>query len=168
MLKNGFGMRVTAFDIFPELDKEFLPLTDRYTNDYFDAVGDADYISLHMNVSDTTRNFIDAGRISGMKPGACLINTARGALVNEDDLYDALAAGTLGGAALDVYTEEPYRPSARERDLRKLPNVVLTSHCGSNTRESNSRMAEACIANVQAWYGRDPGKLVLIPEMLRP
>jgi phosphoglycerate dehydrogenase-like enzyme len=167
MLKKGFGMQVTAFDLFPELDDLFRPLADRYTSDYFDAVRDADYVTLHMNVSDSTKAFINAARIGGMKPGACLVNTARGALVSEDDLYEALAAGTLGGAALDVYTEEPCRPSARERDLRKLPNVVLRSHCGSNTLESNTRMAEACIANVQAWYGRNPVKLALIPEMSR-
>jgi phosphoglycerate dehydrogenase-like enzyme len=79
-----------------------------------------------------------------------LINTARGPLVDESALYDALASGHLAGAGLDVFEREPYEPVAAAKDLRTLPNVVLTPHIGSNTHEANERMAAACVANV--WH----------------
>ena len=82
-------------------------------------------------------------------------NTARGSVLDEDALYDALSGGRLAGAALDVYQHEPYRPQSSGRDLRTLPNILLTPHLGSNTVEANEAMARAALANVARFlHGR--------------
>ena len=85
-----------------------------------------------------------------MQPHAWLINTARGAVVDEGALYDALSSHQLGGAALDVFDREPYQPVDPQRDLRTLPNVILTPHVGSSTPEANRGMAERAVQNI-AW-----------------
>jgi phosphoglycerate dehydrogenase-like enzyme len=83
-----------------------------------------------------------------MKNTAWLINTARGAVIDEAALFESLSGGALAGAALDVFTCEPYTPAPGSGDLRSLPNVVLTPHVGSNTVEANRRMAERALQNV--------------------
>ena len=99
-----------------------------------------------------------------LKPEALLINTARGALVDEGALYDALAAGRLAGAALDVFEYEPYRPVDAKKDLRILDNVLLTPHVGSNTVEANRRMAESVLESVPLL----PGRQVRRPSRVDP
>ncbi len=110
---------------------------------------ESDVISIHLPSNADTRHFINETRLSWMKPTAVLINTARGAVLDEAALYDALAARRLAGAALDVFEIEPYQPVAPGKDLRTLDNVVMTPHIGSNTREANRRMAEMCLENVR-------------------
>jgi phosphoglycerate dehydrogenase-like enzyme len=83
-----------------------------------------------------------------MKPGAWLINTARGPIIDEIALYDALQSGHLGGAALDVFESEPYRPAVLDKDLRQLEQVVMTPHVGSSTVEACRRMAQCALANI--------------------
>jgi glyoxylate reductase len=83
-----------------------------------------------------------------MPPRAWLINTARGSVVDETALYDALAGERLAGAALDVFDREPYVPVDPSRDLRTLPTVVLAPHVGSHTREANRGMAERALQNI--------------------
>lgn len=165
ILKTGVGMRIAAFDVFPEIDPSHAPLVDHYTTDFAAAVRAADFVSLHMAVNDQTRGFIERSRLAAMKSSAYLVNTARGALVHESDLYEALVEGKLAGVALDVFENEPYVPAARETDLRNLPNVILTAHSGSNTLEANRRMAEMCIQNVEAWQAGDKDRLMLVPEI---
>jgi D-3-phosphoglycerate dehydrogenase / 2-oxoglutarate reductase len=97
----------------------------------------ADYVSLHCPLTDQTRNLIDAERLAQMKPGACLINCARGALVDEVALCDALQTGHLAGAALDVYAHEPPKGSP----LLALDNVVLTPHLGASTKEAQQAVS---------------------------
>ena len=84
-----------------------------------------------------------------MKPGALLINTARGAVLDEAAMVNALTGGRLARAALDVFEHEPYQSAQPGQDLRKSENVVLTPHIRSNTREANARVAEA------AWRGQN-------------
>jgi phosphoglycerate dehydrogenase-like enzyme len=84
--------------------------------------------------------------------------------VDEVALYEALAGGKLAGAALDVFEHEPYQPVADGMDLRRLPNVVLTPHIGSNTREANRRMGEASLANVESFLAGDHGRLTRVQE----
>ncbi len=158
----GFGMQVLAADIRPfdqlrlpdENDRAALARLglERYTDDVEAVFGQSDIVSLHLSANEKTRQFIDARRLSWMKPTAVLINTARGSVVDEDALYDAIADGRLGGAGLDVFQNEPYVPVTADKDLRTLDNVVLTPHIGSNTREANRRMAETALKNVMLFF----------------
>jgi phosphoglycerate dehydrogenase-like enzyme len=119
------------------------------TNDFAAAVHGADFVSLHMPATTENHGFINRERLAQMDSGAWLINTARGAVVDEAALFESLKSRRIAGAALDVFAEEPYVPSPGSGDLRSLPNVVLTPHVGSNTVESNRRMAERALMNVR-------------------
>lgn len=104
----------------------------------------SDIVSLHCPLTIETRHLIDAEALGAMKPGSYLINTARGPIVDESALADALARGGIAGAALDVYEHEPeVHPG-----LRELPNVVLAPHLGSATVETRTLMAELAVKNV--------------------
>ena len=105
-------------------------------------------MTLHIPDIPATRNFIDATRLVLLKPGAWLINTARGGVLDEDALFEAASTARLGGAVLDVFKQEPYVPATR--DLRTLENVLLTPHIGSSTIEACRRMALAALANIRA------------------
>ena len=96
-----------------------------------------------------TRHFINRERLAFLRADAWLINTARGAVVDETALHDALATGRLAGAALDVFEREPYVPVDAARDLRRLPNVILTPHVGSHTTEANHAMARRALRNIE-------------------
>ncbi len=125
-------MQVIAFDPFVTEEKF---LADGVTGVGLDElVSEADYISLHCPLNDKTRNIMNADRINAMKPGARLINCARGGLVDEEALYDALSKGSLAGAALDVFSREPPEDSP----LLTLDNVLLTPHLGASTREAQA------------------------------
>jgi lactate dehydrogenase-like 2-hydroxyacid dehydrogenase len=99
-----------------------------------------------------TDNFINAKRLSAIKAGAMLINTARGSVVDEAALFDSLEGGRLAAAALDVFQKEPYVPASEDKDLRKLDNVLLSPHVASNTRQSNDRMATVCLVNIEKFF----------------
>ena len=145
----GYGMQVTGCT---RPDAPSPPAIDhfaRVTNDFAAAVRDADFVSLHMPARPDTARFINGERLAQMSSGAWLINTARGAVVDEVALFESLAAGRIAGAALDVFAREPYVPAEGGGDLRSLPNVILTPHVGSNTLESNRRMAERALQNVR-------------------
>jgi D-3-phosphoglycerate dehydrogenase len=128
-------MRVLAYDPFvtPEIVVE--AGAEPVTLDVLFAR--ADYVSLHCPLTDETRGLIDAGRLAQMKPGACLINCARGALVDEGALCDFLQSGHLAGAALDVYAHEPPNGSP----LLALDTVVLTPHLGASTKEAQQAVS---------------------------
>jgi len=157
---HGLAMNVLAVDILPReklettLGASFGQIAAEYgLTDYVsradDVLGKADIISLHLPAVEATRHFINADRLAKVKPGAFLVNTARGSLVDESALYDALvSSGRLAAAGLDVFEQEPYRPVDVEKDLRTLTNVVLTPHVGSNTYQSNIRMATMCLTTI--------------------
>ncbi|MFF4504377.1 2-hydroxyacid dehydrogenase [Streptomyces sp. NPDC001401] len=105
----------------------------------------ADYVSLHAPLTDRTRHLLDAERLALLKPTAFVINTARGALIDQDALADALEKGALAGAGIDVFDPEPPTPALR---LLKSPNVVLSPHVGGVTRETLVRIALAAVQNV--------------------
>ncbi|MGW7268972.1 2-hydroxyacid dehydrogenase [Streptomyces sp. NPDC054864] len=105
----------------------------------------SDYVTLHAPLREDTRHLLDAGRLALLKPTAFVINTSRGALIDQDALADALTAGTLAGAGIDVFDPEP--PTAALR-LLKAPNVVLSPHVAGVTRETLVRIGLAAIQNV--------------------
>lgn len=147
-LAKAFGMRIHAIDIrqiekeiLDELQPEFIGSPD----DLDQVVADADFLSVHLNLTAETRHTVDARRIGLMKPGACIINVARGALVDEDALYEVLLSGRLGGAGLDVFVREPADASL---PVYQLPNVVVTPHTASATDGTAHRRAQACADNI--------------------
>ena len=121
---------------------------DVVTDDAAEALQQADFVSLLIPGVPANAHFINRERLGFFQPHAWLINTARGAVVDESALYDALAEQRLGGAALDVFDREPYQPVDPRRDLRTLPNVILTPHVGSTTPEANRGMAERAVQNI--------------------
>ena len=164
----GFGMKVIACDqIPPDKIAEAVAANgvEHYTTDAEELLRQSDFVSVHLPVVPSTQRFINAARLAWLKPGAMLVNTARGAVLDEEALYDALAAGRLAGAALDVFEREPYMPAHPDKDLRKLENVVLTPHVGSNTAEANRRMAESALENVRCFLA---GKLDRLARVDQP
>ncbi|WP_405593737.1 2-hydroxyacid dehydrogenase [Streptomyces sp. NBC_01092] len=105
----------------------------------------ADYVSLHTPLTDETRHLLNTERLALLKPTAFVINTARGALIDQDALADALEKGALAGAGIDVFDPEPPTPALR---LLRAPNVVLSPHVGGVTRETLVRIALAAVQNV--------------------
>lgn len=139
------GLRILAIDvrpIEPEILEEIRPDFLGGPAEMDGMIAESDFLSLHLHLNPTTRHIIDARRLSLMKPAACLINVARGALVDETALYDALTAGTLGGAGLDVFAKEPVDPTA---PVFQLPNVAVTPHIAGVT-DGTSRRRAACAA----------------------
>lgn len=162
MARFGLGMRVLAFDRLPPeemRDACAAAGVERYSLDVGSVLAEADFVSLHLAATPETRRFLGAERLSLLKPGALLVNTARGALIDESALHDALVSGRVGGAALDVFETEPYRPAAPGKDLRTLTNVLLTPHIGSNTREANERMARSCLQSVASFLTGEIGDI---------
>jgi D-3-phosphoglycerate dehydrogenase len=124
----------------------------------------SDFISLHIPLNEQTRYSIDQKYFSLMKPSAFLVNTSRGAVVNQDDLYRALNEGMIAGAGLDVFDPEP--PS-KDLPLLSLPNVVLTPHVGGTTVECNYVMATTVAENViNILNGKRP-RFIGNPEVLQ-
>ncbi len=140
----AFGMRVVAFD--PLSDAEFDAKHGVTRLSLADLLAESDVVSLHLPLGPETKGLFDGTIFAQMRPGAILLNTARGGLVVETDLYDALTSGHLGGAGLDVLNHEPPEPGNR---LLTLPNVVLSPHMGGIDTKSMADMADmasACIA----------------------
>jgi phosphoglycerate dehydrogenase-like enzyme len=164
----GYGMQVVGCsrpDAPPPGALEHFRLV---TNQFAIAVRDADFVSLHMPATSSNVHFINRERLASLQKRAWLINTARGAVVDEPALFAALAEGRLAGAALDVFDREPYAPADGHGDFRSLPNVILTPHVGSNTVESNRRMAERALQNVALAEAREFAAMDLVnPEVLR-
>jgi D-3-phosphoglycerate dehydrogenase len=123
-----------------------------------------DFVSIHCPKSPETVNMFDAGTIGLMKPTAFLVNTARGGIVNEDALYDALSSGRLRGAGLDVLDREPPDPKNR---LFGLENVIFSPHMAGVTQEASDRMAVTAIENILSVFdGRPNAANVVNKEVL--
>lgn len=141
-LVRAFGCAVIAHDVRPLGDEEGVVAM----HDLDELLEAADVVTLHVNLTDETRGLIGPSRLSLMKNGSVLINTARGGLVDEAALKDALRNGPLAAAALDVFEEEP--PS--DRELLELPNLLATPHIGGSTEEAILAMGRAAIAGLDA------------------
>jgi D-lactate dehydrogenase len=162
---RGFGMRVLAFDLHPNLD-----WAKQTGVEYVDSVAkltpESDVISLHVSLTPQTQHLVHADMLAMMKPGSFLVNVSRGALVDTKALIAALKSGHLGGAALDVYEREGAvfgvdRSSQILQDddlavLLTLPNVLMTSHQGGLTREALTEIARVTVTNIAAFDESKP------------
>ncbi len=135
-LAQALNMNIIGFDVVP-IDPEFAKEVGLMKADLDTLLQSADYVSLHVPLLDSTKNLINANRLSTMKKTARIINTSRGGTVDENALYEALKSGNLGGAALDVFEKEP----AIGNKLVSLPNFIATPHIGAQTKEAQSLAA---------------------------
>lgn len=145
---GALGMKVLANDIRP--DREFAEGRGIELCDLPRLLAESDFVSLHIFSGRNSVNFIGREQLALMKPTACLVNYARGELVDLDALADALYGGRLGGAAIDVYAEEP--PDFAHR-IFACPGVVFTPHSGSDTRETTERMGLMVCEDIQTLIG---------------
>ncbi len=143
---QGLKMKVIAYDPFiteekaAELNIELVSLKDLYAR--------ADFISIHTPLNNDTRNLLDKKAFAKMKDGVMILNCARGGIINEDDLYDAIKKGKVASAALDVFAQEP---PAADHKLFSLDNVICTPHLGASTGEAQVNVSVA-VANQIADY----------------
>ena len=135
-LAKGLYMNIIGFDVIP-IDEEFSKDVGLMKADLDTLLQSSDYISLHVPLLDSTHHMINEEKLSLMKNTAKIINTSRGGVIDEDALYEALKNGKLGGAALDVFENEP----ATNSKLATLDNVILTPHIGAQTKEAQSLAA---------------------------
>jgi D-3-phosphoglycerate dehydrogenase len=147
---SGFSMKILAYD--PFINKEYAGLNGIIPADFDMVIREADFLCLHLPLTDGTKNIISAEVMKAMKKGAIVVNTARGGLIDEAAAHELLASGHLGGMGLDVFETEP--PS--ESPLFKLENVVLTPHTAAHTGEATAAMAEMSVQNlIDVLSGRD-------------
>ncbi|MFQ5831664.1 MAG: 2-hydroxyacid dehydrogenase [Candidatus Thorarchaeota archaeon] len=162
---TGFSMRIlyhsrTRSDEALAIEKA----TGAVRKDIGELLRESDIITVHVPLTAETHNMIGPDELAMMKPGAVLINTSRGPVVDEDALYDSLKSGHLGGAGLDVFTQEPV---SLKNPLLKMPNVVLAPHIGSASIDTRNRMAQICSENlITALQGNVP-RYIVNPEVLR-
>lgn len=145
-LARALGMNVIGTDTYVSPSDPIWGVIHHRTLDQL--VAEADVVSVHVPLTSSTANLIDAARLSMMKPGAIVLNAARGGVVDEAAVAAALKAGTLGGAALDVFEEEPLS-AGRAAVFACCPNLILTPHIAGVAVESNTRVSWVTIENVR-------------------
>ena len=155
MLAKAFGCRViarsrTEKQKLKDAGVEYVPLTT--------LLQTADFISLHVPLTEATKNLIDAKAVAMMKPGAVLLNTSRGPVVDSAAVAAALNEGRLAGAGIDVFENEP--PIAAEHPLCGAKNAVLTPHIAFASREALEKRAEIVFANIRCWMDGNPQNIV--------
>lgn len=151
-LCRAFGCRVLGYRRHPVPTEgiEFVSLEE--------LLRQSDIVSLHCPANEETRGLMNRERIGWMKPGALLINTARGAVVDSQALAEALKSGALGGAGIDVFEMEP--PIPQDHPLLHAPNTLVTPHVAFATRESMEARADIVFGNLKAWMDGQPRNLV--------
>ncbi|MFN0185471.1 MAG: NAD(P)-dependent oxidoreductase, partial [Aquabacterium sp.] len=151
----AFGMSVayTARTAKPELSYRFHPTAQA-------LAAESDFLCVITPGGAATRHMIDAAVLRALGPQGILVNVARGSVVDERALIDALRDGTIAGAGLDVFEDEPRVPQA----LIDMPHVVLSPHIGSATHETRQAMCDLAVANLKAHYAGQP-LLTVVPEL---
>ena len=151
--RQGFGMRVLVSTPRPPAGEQARSLQIEVCASLDELLGRSDFVSLHCPAAPDTVSMIGQAQLARMRRGAILINTARGALVDEDALVDALRSGHLAGAGLDVYAREPEVPEA----LGVMDQVVLLPHLGSSTVETRDAMGLRVKQNLDCFFaGEEP------------
>jgi (S)-sulfolactate dehydrogenase len=147
------GMEICAFDPFVEPDSPLWrqPWGDVTPLPLERLLAESDVVSLHVPLTDTTRGLLDEAALGAMKPGAVLINTARGGIVDEPALANAVRSGHLGGAAIDVFAVEPLQAQAGSV-FADVPNLILTPHIAGVTAESNVRVSWVTVQNIRRHF----------------
>lgn len=140
---KAMGCKVLGYDISA---KDGIEMTD-----LDDLLSRSDIVSVHVPLTAETRNMISRERIAEMKDGAVLINTARGAVADENALADAVESGKLGGLGLDAYSSEPLRSDSPIFRIREMDNVCLTPHIGWSSLEARNRVVSEIIKNIEAF-----------------
>jgi glyoxylate reductase len=159
---KGFNMKILYYDVIPrpEMEKEL----GAKRVDLDTLLREADFVSIHVPLMKETYHLINANKLRLMKKTAYLINNARGPVVDEKALYEALKEGRIAGAGLDVFEQEP---TPVDNPLLKLDNVVVAPHISSASYETRSKMAEMVAENLVAFFeGRKPPNLVN-PEVMK-
>ncbi len=175
-IAKGFGMKVLAYDPHPKVE-----LAQEYGFEYADldtVLQNSDIVTLHVPYMPATHHLINEERLQKMKPGALLINTARGGLVETESLIKALRSGHLAGAGLDVIEEEGFiteekdlllsghpnehqlKIALADHELMQMENVLVTPHNAFNTQEAEIRILDTTVANIQAYVKGTPINLV--------
>lgn len=150
---HGFGIKILVQNRSPVAPEILARFGAEQVATVEDVLPNCDFVSLHCPGGEANRHLIDGARLKAMKPRAYLINTARGEVVDEDALAEALKDGHLGGAGLDVFQGEP----AINADLMQAPNLVMLPHLGSATRETREAMGFRVVENLQAFFaGKEP------------
>src|SRR5690606_4811827 len=163
-LAAAFGMRVLIYDPFVKAE-DVARNGFSVETELVPALGKADFVTVHLPKAPETTHLINATALSAIRRDAFLVNVARGGLVDEQALAEALNEGRIAGAALDVFETEPPAPSNL---ILACENTVLSPHSAAFTRECVDRMAVASAENVIAYFaGTLDRSLVINPEMLR-
>ena len=149
---HGFGMKVIFHDPFPPAPDVAKALGAEPRNSLEEVLREAHFVSLHCPATSETRHLMNRERLALMRPEAFLINTARGDVVEEEALVEALQARRLAGAGLDVYEKEPQVAPA----LLAMENVVLLPHLGSATQETRVAMGLRAVENLQLFFSGKP------------
>ncbi|ACU96567.1 D-2-hydroxyacid dehydrogenase family protein [Saccharomonospora viridis] len=152
---QAFGMRTIAWS--QNLTAERAAEHDVTAVSKDELLAASDVLTVHLVLSARTRGLIGAAELAAMKPTALLVNTSRGPIVDEDALIRALREGSIGGAALDVYDEEPL---PADHPLRTLPNVVLTPHIGFVTRDVYEVFYRDAVADIAAYQAGAPVRVI--------
>ena len=138
---QGVGMKVAGYDPFMSQEK-IEALGAEYYADYKELLKAADIVTVHVPLTEQTRDMIGAAELATMKKTALVINCSRGGIVNEADLCAALRAGTIAGAGTDVFCNEPPKP---DDPLLNTPNLIVSPHSAAQTREAVIKMANMCV-----------------------
>ncbi len=139
----AFGMRVLTYDPFVKRSDVAIMVPTLK-----ELLGQADYISMHVPLTDETRGMINSSAIAAMKDGVVIVNTGRGKCIAEEDLAEALRSGKVGAYATDVWYSDPPDPAS---PILSAPNVLMTPHIGANSKENLLRIGNEVVALLESW-----------------
>ncbi|KAF2009612.1 phosphoglycerate dehydrogenase [Aaosphaeria arxii CBS 175.79] len=165
-IANGLGMRLIAYDPYANPNLAAAASVTLRTS-LAEILKEADFLTLHTPLIASTRGMIGKAELATMKPTARILNVARGGMIDEDALLEALNAGTIGGAGIDVFTSEPPQPDSSATRLIAHPKVVATPHLGASTREAQENVSiDVCEQVVSILNGDLPRSAVNAPIIL--